>query len=325
MLAAGLGGLELGSDIGGSIRSPAHYTGVYGHKPTFGIVPRSRPVPPGLAVSDLSVVGPMARSARDLELGMSILAQPEVEHRAAWRLELPRPRHRSLRDYRVAAWLDDAAYPVDAVVLERLNATVGALREAGAKVDEAARPDIIEFKEAYRIYSSLLSSATAARSVSDESFSRFAAEEDALDMETETGGPLQAHNGALRHRTWQRLNEKRAQMKEKWARFFRDYDVMLMPVTQVTALKHDHSRPQRGRTMLVNGKPQPYTDQLTWVGLITMAYLPSTAAPVGAAINGMPVGVQIVGGYGEDRTTIEFARLLAEVIGGFSPPPGFEV
>jgi amidase len=143
-------------------------------------------------------------------------------------------------------------------------------------------------------------------------------------METENGGPSQAHNGALRHRTWQRLNEKRLQIKEAWAGFFQEYDVMMMPVTQVTALKHDHSRPQLGRTMQVNSTPQPYTDQLTWVGLITMAYLPATCAPVGPAGNGLPVGAQIVGPYLEDRTPIHFAGLLGEVIGGFAPPPGYE-
>jgi amidase len=99
---------------------------------------------------------------------------------------------------------------------------------------------------------------------------------------------------------------------------------MLMPVTQVTALKHDHSRPQRNRTMLVNGSPQPYTDQLCWVGLVTMAYLPATSAPVGPASNGLPVGVQIVGPYLEDRTSIHFAGLLADIIGGFQAPPGYE-
>ena len=323
-LAAGLSSFELGSDVGGSIRSPAHYAGIYGHKPTYGIVPRRRLKAPGpLAVSDLSVAGPMGRSADDLDLGMAILVSPEIDQRKAWRIELPPPRHTALRDFRVAAWLDDPDCPVDAVVLERLHATVEALRMAGVKVDEKARPEIPRFAEVDRIYRSLLVSATAARSVSDESFPRFAEEEDALPLESEDSGPEAPHTGALRHRTWQRLNEKRLQMRERWEAFFEDYDVMLMPVTQVTALPHDHSRPQGDRVMSVNGSPWPYTDQLAWVGLITMAYLPATSAPVGPASNGLPVGVQIVGGYAQDRTTIEFARRLAGVIGGFTPPPGY--
>jgi amidase len=324
-LAAGLCGFELGSDIGGSIRSPAHYAGVYGHKPTFGIIPRRRLTTPGpLAVGDLSVAGPMTRSADDLDLGLDILVRPEVDQQKAWRIELPLARHRRLSDFRVAAWLDDPDCPVDSAVLERLHATVEALRAAGVAVDEQARPDIPRFAESYRIYRSLLVSATAGRSVRDEDFAHLAAEEDALAMETEDAGPDGPHNGTLRHLVWQRLHEKRLQITEQWNAFFEQYDVMLMPVTSVTAILHDHSQPQPERIITVNGEPRPYLDQLGWVGLITMAYLPSTAAPVGPASNGLPVGVQIVSGYAEDRTTIEFARQLAGVIGGFEPPPGYE-
>ena len=322
-LAAGLCGFELGSDIGGSIRLPAAYTGVYGHKPTFGVVPRRRLSLPGsLAVGDLAVAGPMGRSAGDLELGLRIIAGPEVDGRPAWRLELPPPRHRTLTEFRVASWLDDPAGPVDAAVLERLRATVSALRAAGATVDEEARPEIPDFAEQFRIYRSLLTSATASRSVPAEALAALAAEEDALDMETETSGPRQAHNGALRHRTWQRLNEKRLQIKERWSQFFRRYDVMLMPATQVTAPKHDH-RERLQRFISVSGRDWPYGDQLAWPGIVTMAYLPSTCAPVGAAFNGLPVGIQIVGDVYDDLTTIHFARLLAGVIGGFTPPPGY--
>ena len=324
-LAAGLCGFELGSDIGGSIRVPAAYSGVYGHKPTFGIVPRRRPSLPGpLALGDMSVAGPLGRNADDLELGLRIMAGPEIDARPAWRLELPPPRHQSLADYRVAAWLDDPAGPVDAAVLDRLEATVSALRSAGVSVDEKARPEVPEFGEQFRIYRSLLSSATAARSVPDAALPALAAEEDALPIETETDGPGQPHNGALRHRTWQRLNEKRLQIKEKWSHFFERYDVILMPATQVTAHKHDY-RERLQRFISVNGKDWPYGDQLAWVGIITMAYLPSTCAPVGPASNGLPVGVQIVGDMYDDFTTIQFARLLGGLMGGFRVPPGYEV
>jgi amidase len=322
-LAAGLAPLELGSDIGGSIRLPAAYTGVYGHKPTFGIVPRRRLSPPGpLAVGDLGVAGPMGRSADDLEFALKIIAGPEVDAKAAWRLDLPAPRHRNLRDFRVAAWLDDPAGPVDAAVLDRLRETVSSLRSAGVSVDDNAKPDIPDFAEQFRIYRSLLTSATAARSVPDGALAGLATEEDALPMETETDGPKQAHNGALRHRTWQRLNEKRLQIKEKWSEFFKRYDVILMPATQVTAPRHDH-RERLQRFISVNGKDWPYGDQLAWLGIVTMVYLPSTSAPVGPAADGLPVGVQIVGDTYDDLTTIHFARLLKDVIGGFRAPPGF--
>jgi amidase len=212
---------------------------------------------------------------------------------------------------------------VDAVVLERLQATVTALRKAGVTVDEEARPAIPGIAEQFRLYRSLLTAATSARSVPDGALGPLAAEEDALPVETETGGPPVAHNGALRHRTWQRLNEKRLVIKERWGEFFQRYDVMLMPATQVTAAHHDHG-PRPERFISINGSPWPYNDQLCWLGIVTMAYLPSTCAPVGIASNGLPVGVQVVGNMYDDRTTIEFARLLAQVIGGYRRPPGFD-
>ena len=323
VLAAGLSALELGSDIGGSVRNPSHCCGTYGHKPTYGIVPRRRFAPPGLmAVGDLTVAGPMARSAADLDMELSILAGPEVDQAIAWRLELPPPRAASLTGYRVAAWLDDPAIPVDGAVLERLQATVEALRQAGVAVDEQARPAIGDLGEVDRVYRSLLA-ATSGRSLPEHRLAAVAAEEDALAPETDVDGPDAAHNAALRHRTWLQLNEKRHQMRHQWAEFFRRFDVLLMPVTPVTAIPHDHSE-RLTRTIVVNGAKRSYFDQLGWVGLITMAYLPATVAPIGRARNGLPVGVQIVGPYLEDRTPIDFAERLAGVIGGYEPPPGYE-
>ncbi len=144
-IAAGLTALELGSDLGGSIRSPAHCCGVYGLKPTYGIVSFRGHIPPApgtLGEIDIAVVGPIARAADDLDLALSVLAGPSDEEKIAWRLELPTPRRNSLREYRVAAWLDDPEYPVDSEVRARLESTVDSLRRAGVKVDDCARPAI---------------------------------------------------------------------------------------------------------------------------------------------------------------------------------------
>jgi len=165
--------------------------------------------------------------------------------------------------------------------------------------------------------------ATSARAAPAEAFARLAELEDGLTPETEGSGAGQPRNAALRHRTWLQLNEKRHQMRARWAEFFQRFDVLLMPVTPVTAIRHDHSD-RLTRTIPVNGEKRDYNDQLRWVGLITMAYLPATVAPVGRSREGLPVGVQIVGPYLEDRTPIDFARRLAGVIGGFEAPPGFE-
>ena len=320
-LATGMSALDLGSDIGGSIRNPAHYTGVYGHKPSFGLVPRRRVRLPGLmAVGDLSVAGPLGRSADDLDLELSIVAGADADREIAWRLELPLPRHASLQGYRVAAWLDDPVAPVDAGVRDKLESAVEALRAAGVSVDDKARPEI-EFAEANRVYRSLLTAATAQRLPEDQ-FRVLLEEEDALPAEDAEAAPARPRSAALRHREWLQLNETREQMRARWQQFFERYDVLLTPVTSVTAIPHDH-REFDERRILVNGERRRYWEQISWVGIVTLAYLPASVAPVGLSASGLPVGIQIIAPYLEDRTAIDFARRLGEVIGGYEPPPGF--
>jgi amidase len=324
-LAAGLTGLELGSDIGGSIRNPAHSCGVYGHKPSYGIVPiRGHiPGPPGtLAETDLGVAGPLARSADDLALALDILAGPDTERGTAWRLALPPPRRTALREYRFAAWLDDPACPVDAEVGERLAAVVAALRRAGATVDERARP-AIALADAYRIYMRLLWPIMAAALPREE--------RDQLDLLADRLAPDDeselarfARFATARHRDWLEASETRAQYRARWAEFFRQHDVLLCPVMPLPALPHDQTEPLTARTIRVNGATRPYLDVIVWNGAIgNLCYLPATVAPAGRTRGGLPVGIQIVGPYLEDRTPIDVARGMAEVVGGFERPPGY--
>jgi amidase len=321
-LAAGLTGLELGSDIGGSIRNPSHYCGVYGHKPTFGIVPTRGhiPGPPGaLAEFDLGTVGPMARSAEDLALELDLIAGPLPERAGAWRLELPPPRRNALRDYRVAAWLDDPACPVDGAVRQRLEAAVERLRRAGVRVDERARPGF-DLGEAFETYGQLLWPIMTSGAPDDAFQNLIEVAERQGD-----GGALGrfARWAVLRHRHWLAADERRERYRAAWAALFRDHDVLLCPVTPVVAHRHDHGD-FLARTLRVNGADRPYLDVIVWCGVMgNLSLLPVTAAPVGRTSEGLPVGVQIVGPYLEDRTPIDFARRMAEVVGGFEPPPGY--
>jgi amidase len=323
-VAAGLAAADLGSDIGGSIRNPAHYCGVYGHKPTHDIVPLRGhiPGPPGtLAEIDLAVLGPLARSADDLALLLDAVAGPDEARATAWSLALPPPRRRELREFRVAAWLDDPFCPVDDEVRSRLEAAVAALRAAGARVDDRVRP-VPDLGTAFRCYERLLLPIVASGLSPEEvaSLVRVAEEAPADDVSREV---LSARAITLRHRDWLAANEERTQLRAAWATFFRDYDILLCPIEPVAAIPHDTERPVASRVIQVNGCPRPYLDQIVWAGLVTMALLPATVAPVGRTGKGLPVGVQIVGPYLEDRTPIEFARHLAEVVGGYEPPPGF--
>jgi amidase len=323
-LAAGLTALELGSDIGGSIRSPAHFCGVYGHKPSFGIVPARGhiPGPPGtLSHADIAVLGPMARGADDLALALDILAGADTDLATAWRLQLPAPRHATLRGFRVAAWLGDEAGPIAPEVEACLRAAVDALRREGVQVDETARPRV-PFAKALDLYWKLLFAATSAGTPPEE-FAGLARSADALAAADTSAQARYLRGSTQRHRDWLPANEMRLRLRAEWARFFGDFDVLLCPVAPTAAFLHDHSEPMPARTLDVGGTKQPYLDQLAWAGVIGMAHLPSTSAPVGRTPGGLPVGMQIVGPHLEDRTPIAFAAHLAKVVGGFVAPPGY--
>jgi amidase len=321
-LAAGLTGLELGSDIAGSIRTPACWSGVYGHKPSYGIVPQKGhiPPPPGIvAEGDLGVIGPLARSASDLMLALEIVAGPDAMESIGWSLNLPAPRAGALRQYRVAAWIDDTAMDVDHQVQERLHAAVEVLRADGVSVDERARP-AVDMSQAFSTFQALMIPLMASGFPLSvyESLEKQARSE---DPRSERGA--YARYVTATHRRWLSANAKRAAYRVQWAEFFKRYDVLLCPVISVPAIAHDSERPQLDRTITINGKSIPYRASQYWTGLITLAHLPATSAPIGRTREGLPVGIQIVGPYLEDRTPIDFADKLSKLIGGFEPPPGY--
>lgn len=323
-LAAGLTPLELGSDIGGSIRNPAHYCGVYGHKPTWGIVPLRGHIPPppgALASADLSVVGPMARYPEDLELTLDLIAGADGPASLGWKLDLPSPKKTRLRDYRAAAWLDDPACPVDSEVLGILGNAVGALEKAGVRVARKARP-IDSLAESHELYLQLLYSVYGA-AYNPEALDALA-EEGAASPRSKAYAARFARGASQRHGAWVRAHEARLALQRQWQDFFGKFDVLLAPIMPTAAFRHHQRGSINKRTMVVNGKRRPYLDLLTWAGLVTVVHLPATAAPVGFTKDGLPVGLQIVGPYMGDRTTIDFARRMADVVGGYAVPPGYE-
>ncbi len=322
-LAAGLTGLELGSDIGGSIRTPCNWSGVFGHKPSHDLVPLRGhiPGPPGtLAEPDLAVAGPMGRSADDLDLALELLAGPRDDEVVAWRLALPRPRHASLAGYRVAAYLDDPGVPVDAEVLRVLHEAVERLRASGATIDERARP-FDSLSEVFDLYQRLLWPVMVAGYPPDtfDALARHAAEH----PEDSSFHGVLARNGTARYRDWAAANEARARLRARFAAFFRDFDVLLLPTASLPAIRHDHSEPMDRRTLTVNGQVRPYLEILAWNSPATLTWHPASQAPVGRTRAGLPVGVQIVGPYLEDRTAIDFARHVEALCGGFVAPPGY--
>jgi amidase len=324
-LAAGLTPLELGSDLAGSIRTPAHFCGVYGHKPSYGLVPQRGhiPGPPGtLSDPDLAVVGPMARSAEDLALMLPILAGAIPPESSAWRSELPPPRRGALREYRVHAWLDDASCRVDENVRAVLEPALDKLRAQGCAV-QAGAPAGVSLAELYEVYFALLGAMVAA-GLPAKVFRRAriygtVARWLGRDRVNTLAGFLRSTT--VSHRDWLKLNEKRERLKAQLDALFADCDVLLLPVTRTTAPPHTQQGDPYSRTLTVNGKPEAYTSQFNWIAPATLGGLPATSAPAGLAADGLPVGIQIVSAFGQDRTTIDFARLLGGVVGGYRPPP----
>ncbi len=322
-LAAGFAALEAGSDIGNSLRDPAHYCGIYAHKPTYGVCAmRGHSLNGSYAPPDISCIGPMARTAKDLAMGLSVMAGPEAIE-SGWQLALPKSAISSLQGLRVAIMADHEICPVETEISNEFLELGKFLKKSGAKVNYTARPDF-EAGPAYENFMMLLNSALSARmpdKVIDKMRGTLASAA-ADDMSPVT---MTARGVLLEHRLWLRVNEERARMRAAWAEFFKDYDVLISPVGSTAAVLHDHSGNMSERTITVNGKPMVFGQQLFWAGYSCNFGLPSTAAPLGMTKSGLPFGMQIIGAPYADFTTIAVADLLEKHWLGFSPPPAYDL
>jgi amidase len=323
-LAAGLTGIEAGSDIGSSIRNPAHYCGVFGHKPTWGAVsPKGHAAgdwaSPG---ADIAVVGPLARGAEDLEIAMDAMAGPDEIDGRGWKLALPRSKKKKLRDFKVAVLLDDRHAEVDQSVQDELQKLADFLAKKKVKVSATARP-AFDTADLHEVYMKLLNAATSGRIPDNEYAAR---QQAAARFPAEDRSTLaqMLRGTVLTHRDWLGLNERRHRLRLAWDAFFKDYDVMLCPVTSSAAFPHDHDPDRAKRTIVVNNKKVPAFDQLFWAGYSCVTFLPATAAPIGQTADGLPIGVQIVGPQYGDYTCIQFAKLLEQDYRRFVPPPAYQ-
>jgi amidase len=319
-LAAGFSALEAGSDIGGSIRNPAHFCGVFGHKPSSGVVPLSgHELIEGVPDADLSVCGPLARSAEDLRVALSIMAGPTPREATAWRLELPASDRHNLKDFRVALWPTDDAAPVSQETQDRVYQIGEILRTAGATVSDSARP-AFAVPRAHSTYMSLLQAVMSSAQPADRvpGMQAFA---DTFDPSDQSGNAVSARASVMLHRDWIRHDFRREKLRRAWDEFFTDWDILICPQMARHAFRHDHG-PFAERTIMVDDVEQSYFQQIFWSGLITNSYLPSTVFPTGPGTAGLPIGLQAVSGIYQDYRSIEFAQLITEQIGGFTPPPG---
>lgn len=319
-LAAGLGFLELGSDLGGSIRNPSHFCGVYGHKPTIELVPRggiiaSPPGSPTLAFSYLPVAGPLARSAQDLQLELEVTGGPSAPDSVAYRWSLPPARGARLKDYRIGYVLNDPFCPVTAEVSEVLSVTVEEMAKHGVRLQEGW-PAGIDPSRTFDAYFSLLLSHF------------FRREEDRNRARERVKGATDYYSTAVlepspSQSAWRLTDATRLDARRIWQEYFRTHDAFLMPVNFVAAFPHLEQPLMKDRKIPIPDGQRDYLDVLRWISIATHSGCPATAAPVGVTKQGLPVGIQIMGPFLEDATPINIAGLIADVVGGFRPPPGY--
>jgi len=315
-LAAGLGYLSVGSDIGGSLRVPAHFCGVYSHKPTLDLVSLQGHIPggePGLPDFStlLAVAGPMARSAADLLAALKILGGPTGWDAKAWKWQMPEPRHGSLKDFRVGYVLDDPFAPVIPEMKPLLENVLEHLRRAGATL-KPGWPQGVEPAELFANYQFHLDAFFFSTSPPQEQ------ERLRREFGDEFGKPNSGAGSSFAY--WQQQNFRRLAFRAQWQAYFDQVDVFLSPVAFTTAFPHDHSAPQEKRTIATSAGPRHYMDMLKWIAPATLTGCPATAAPVGCTTEGLPVGIQIMGPFWEDATPIAFADLLSREVGGFVAP-----
>jgi len=320
-LATGMSVIEIGSDIGASLRNPAHYCGVYAHKPTYGVVPYGGHLLSNVEPSDISVAGPLARSARDLTAMMKILVGTEGIAARGVSYHLPDLKQSSLKQFRVAVMLNDSVSEVDQPVQDLIAKLAQFLNRKVKKISHEARPAFTT-REAMDVYIALLRSATSRRQ-SDEEFANNVAIVGGFQPLDDSYYAKMTRAYVMAHRTWLLVNERRHQMRLIWDRFFDDWDVLICPAAASAAFPHDHVGDRHERTIDVNGKKVPTTDQLFWAGYSGGFYLPSTVAPIGITPQGLPVGVQIITRQYGDYTSLRFAELLEKEYAGFVPPAGY--
>jgi amidase len=292
-IAMGYAALELGTDIGGSVRVPAAFCGVFGLKTSHGVIPMRGHSPGGadLAAPLLSVIGPIAREAEDIALALDVVAGPDGDAPAN-RLVLPAPRHGRLGGYRVFVMDGHPAAAVDAPVLAAIEDVADQLTREGATVARSSN-HLPDMTKSWKLYQTMLHTI----------ISRRGADPDARP-------PISAH-------AWMDALDDQHRLRKQWADFFRHFDIVLAPAFSTVAFPHTEEPDWRQRSLMINGEATSYGSQLAWASMATVGNLPSCAVPLGLDVDGLPLSLQAIGPYLEDKTCAHFAGLIARE----TPPP----
>lgn len=279
-VASGMVALEYGSDIGGSIRVPAHYCGIWGHKPTYGVVSMEGHFMPGPeeegASRPLSVVGPLARGADDLELLLDIT------------LDRPLAKNTVLiKDAHILLLTDHPAATTDDGLCKRMEHVSALLEDAGAQVSRSTDllPDLVQ---QHRDYLHMLNAVMNA-------------------------GIPRPDGTEVTAQDWFTLLDAQAQNQRRWRSVFEEFDFVLAPPSSTAAFPHD-TTPMKDRRIMINGEDHAAAKQLAWAGLATFPGLPSTVLPIGM-VDDLPVGMQVITDRYQDFKAIDGARQIDALLG----------
>ena len=288
-LAAGLTPLEFGNDIAGSVRFPAAFCGVYGHKSSETALPRSGGFPgselPNPAAV-MAVAGPLARSAEDLELAFDVVAGPDIVEEVAWRLDMPSSRHQHLSEFRVAILPSIPWLPVDSEIMNAVENLAKELSKKGATVKEAQPPVLDDMRQFYQTFCRILRAVTSMGTPEEVRMQEADEARTGLPFgEFLAQGMLATANEYM---MWLRQREV---FRRSFVDFFDDWDVLLAPVNIVPAFPHTDA-PLPERRLDINGVMEPYGLQLVYSSMANLCGQPSTAFPVGLTRKGLPIGLQ---------------------------------
>ena len=315
-LAAGVTALEIGSDIGGSLRVPASFCGIYSHKPTWGLVSQRGHVPPqpgSWSERDLNVVGPMARSARDLRLLMLILGGGLIA---------PKAPPAELKAVKIALWLDEPSFPLDPEVRAVIETLAADLRAAGVEVTPIGSP--LHMPTLMGAYRTLLG-AIIGEDMPDKAIRALTCMRGIARWRMDRGAEP-ASNAAMTlaytatHREWLNADAVRNRLRHEAAETLGRFDAILAPITTVTAFPHDQ-RPFAKRSLTTSdGQTVNYGGMLNWIAFATALHLPATAIPAGLSASGLPVGAQLIGPLNGDARLLSLAQAIEENVRGLVPP-----
>ncbi len=305
-VASGMSYADIGSDLGGSIRLPAHYCGVFGLKPSWGLVPMRGHSPLGEAREpDIGVAGPITRSARDAATFLGVLAGP-ASPASAWRVQLKNHRPKRLQDLKIAVLLEHELCPVDSRYLDRMDRFVDSLARAGATIDRNARP-AIDLARHTEIMNLLVRAETSTRPSLGPAWNSSG---DIRKGDDRTCSGPAAKGADLSHRGWLELQEERLSLTREWDRFFEEFDLLICPSGARTAPLFEMADGAFERTVEVNGTRRPVVEQHFWFGLASLPGNPAVSVPLGKSDGEMPAGIQLITRKYSDLMLCKFASRI---------------